>query len=152
LDRVTVSEAVGCGFDSRLAHHIRMQSEPKRPRILAVEDNLEFAELLRHDLNLRGYDCESVPNGAEGLKKIMAEDFDVVLCDVMMPHMPGPMFYLAVQKTKPHIAERFVFMTGFSDDSKVETFIRESGRPSLWKPFPPEQLYRLLRGMLSQES
>jgi CheY-like chemotaxis protein len=127
-----------------------MQNDLQKPRVLAVEDNLEFAELLRHDLSEQGYACETVPNGAEGLKKIMAEDYDVVLCDVMMPHMPGPMFYLAVQKTKPHIAERFIFMTGFSDDTKVEAFIRESGRPSLWKPFPPEQLHRLLRQVLGR--
>ncbi len=125
-----------------------MQTEPKRPRILAVEDNLEFAELLCHDLKTQGYHCETVPNGVEGLKRIIAEDFDAVLCDMMMPHMPGPMFYLAVQKTKPALAERFIFMTGFSDDSKVEEFIRESGRASLWKPFPPERLHALLRQVL----
>jgi hypothetical protein len=55
------------------------------------------------------------------------------------------MFYLAVQKTKPALAERFIFMTGFTDDSSVAEFIRESGRASLWKPFPPEQLLGLLR-------
>lgn len=125
-----------------------MHTEPQRPRILAVEDNLEFAELLCADLELHGYRCEAVPNGAEGLKRIMADEFDAVLCDVMMPHMPGPMFYLAVQKAKPHLAEKFIFMTGHGDDTKVEQFVLESGRAWLWKPFQPEQLHEQLRKVL----
>jgi two-component system, cell cycle sensor histidine kinase and response regulator CckA len=126
-----------------------MQTEPRSPRrILAVEDNTEFAEILCLELSARGFLAESVPNGVEGLKRILAEDFDAILCDVLMPHMPGPMFYLAVQKAKPHLTSRFIFMTGFGNDPKVEEFVRQSGRASLWKPFAPSELLATLQTVL----
>lgn len=126
-----------------------MPTEPSpRPRVLAVEDNTEFAQMLCDNLTARGFDTETAPNGVEGLKKIMAGDFDAILCDVMMPHMPGPMFYLAVQKAKPHLAARFIFMTGFGNDPKVEEFVRQSGRASLWKPFSPAELHAQIERLL----
>jgi DNA-binding NarL/FixJ family response regulator len=65
----------------------------------------------------------------------MASDFDIILCDMVMPSLPGEQFYLAVERTKPHLCKRFIFMTDHQADPKTEAFIRPVRGLMLWKPF-----------------
>lgn len=50
------------------------------------------------------------------------------------------MFYKAVERTKPHLCQRFVFMTGHQADKDVNDFIRSIRGLVLWKPFEMHQL------------
>src|SRR5262245_12215633 len=87
--------------------------EPGRyKRILNLEDDDKYMDSLKRFSSQQDYRVTAVKNGAEGLKFIMAQDYDVVLCDMLMPNLPGDMFYTAVQRVKPHLCKRFVFMTG----------------------------------------
>ena len=81
------------------------------------------------------FEVTVVQTGVDGIKKVMAGDFDVILCDMMMPKMPGDMFYLAVERARPHLCKRFVFMTGYKGDPKIDAFIRQVKGLMLWKPF-----------------
>ncbi len=113
-------------------------------RLLVLEDDLEFAGILKTHLEHHGHSVATVPNGSEGLKLIMKEDFDVIICDLMMPQVAGNMFYVAVEKSKPHLKNRFVFVTGFGSEPKVEQFLKECGQKHLWKPFSPADLLRAM--------
>src|SRR5438093_204082 len=64
-------------------------------RVLLLDDNAELADTIRAYLALESFAVTVVPNGAEGLKAIMRSDFDVIVCDLLMPHLPGDKFYLA---------------------------------------------------------
>ncbi len=112
-----------------------------RRKVLLLEDDAELTELLRDYLEKFHYEVVSVPNGVEGLKRVLEHDFDVIICDLVMPHLPGDMFYMAVERTKPHLAKRFVFMTGHRADPKWDIFVRRVSGVILWKPF---QLFELL--------
>lgn len=114
--------------------------EPRR-KLLMLEDDAELTELLTSYLEQFGYDVVSVDNGVEGLRLVMESDFDVILCDLVMPHLPGDMFYLAVERTKPHLTKRFIFMTGHRADPKWDAFVRKVKGLILWKPF---QLFELM--------
>jgi len=112
------------------------EAAPKRPKsILMLEDDLAFGEMIRGFLQSQGFRVTRVTNGAEGLRQIMDKDFDILLCDLVMPHLPGDMFYLAVERTKPHLCRRFVFMTGHQANPKYDEFIRKVKGSMLWKPF-----------------
>ena len=63
-------------------------------------------------LESRNFIVTTVNDGVHALREVMAFDFDVIICDLLMPNMPGDMFYLAVQKTKPELCKRFLFVTG----------------------------------------
>jgi CheY-like chemotaxis protein len=122
------------------------QSQDARTRILLLEDDPDFCGVLRELLDPIRYEVTQVDNGVEGLKKIASADFDIVLCDMMMPTLPGDMFYLAVERTKPYLCKRFIFMTGHRGDPKWDAFVRKVGGLMLWKPI---QVRDLLDGIES---
>src|SRR5579885_1004854 len=88
--------------------------------ILLLDDDVDLADTLKDLLESRNFLVTTARNGVEGLREVMELDFDVIMCDLMMPTMPGDMFYTAVQKAKPHLSERFIFITGHSDKPGVD--------------------------------
>ena len=116
----------------------------KRKSILILEDDDSFAAAVRETLEEQDYSVTVVPSGTEGVQKILASDFDAILCDMVMPNFPGDMFYLAVQQSRPHLCKRFIFMSGYQRDVKITQFIRSTGGMVLWKPFEMRRLFDAL--------
>ena len=113
-----------------------------------LDDEEEFSEIIKIYLADHHYRVTSVKSGVEGLKKIMVADFDLILCDMLMPGLPGDMFYLAVEKTKPQLCKRFIFMTGHKGDKRIDQFIRSVHGVMMWKPFRPEDLLSMMQTVL----
>src|SRR5215472_8378069 len=103
-----------------------------RKRILLLEDDVPLAEMLRSSLDCNGYIVETAENGAAGVRKILDKEFDIILCDMVMPHLPGDMFYTAVSRINPDLCRRFIFMTGHQADPKYDAFIRKIKGTMLW--------------------
>jgi len=108
--------------------------------ILVVEDEDEIAEMLKAVLETKNFVVTLASNGVEGVREILALDFDVIVCDLMMPKMAGDMFYLAVERAKPHLCKRFLFITGQSDNVRVEEFLKKIDAIVLFKPVRIEEL------------
>ena len=81
----------------------------------------------------------------QGIKKILANEYLAVICDMVMPNLAGDMFYLAVQRVKPDLCKRFVFMTGHNGDRKIDEFIRKVRGLMLWKPVESHVLLEALQ-------
>jgi CheY-like chemotaxis protein len=118
--------------------------------ILMLEDETALAEELTPFFAYNGYKLVSVTNGVDGLKQIIARDFSVIICDMMMPNLPGDMFYRAVERTKPHLCQRFIFITGFKGNRDIEDFIRKVNGVMLWKPFETQQLMDAIQAVLQK--
>ncbi len=58
-------------------------------RILVVDDEAHLAAGIRENLEAEGYRTDVAHDGAEGLDRLRAEPFDLVVLDVMMPNMDG---------------------------------------------------------------
>ena len=108
---------------------------PKSKSVLILEDDVALSIMLKEALLARNYLVTIVPSGVEGLKQILANNFDVILCDMVMPNFPGDMFYLAVERARPYLCKRFIFMTGHKGNREIEQFIRRIRGLMLWKPF-----------------
>lgn len=118
--------------------------------ILLLDNDIELADTLKQLLELRNYLVTTVSNGVEGLREVMEFDFDVILCDLMMPQMPGDMFYLAVKKVKPEMAKRFIFITGHGDDPKIRIFLSQAEGIVLRKPILSEDLIQAISFIISE--
>lgn len=121
-------------------HHSQDSTNLDIKSILLLDDDIELADTLKMLLESRNFVVTTVKNGVEGLREVMAFDFDVVMCDMMMPAMPGDMFYLAVQRTKPHLCKRFIFITGHTGTPKIDEFLKSVDAMVLSKPVVTEEL------------
>jgi DNA-binding response OmpR family regulator len=117
-------------------------------KCLLLDDDKDFVDLIGEFLSMKNFQVTSANSGVEGLKKVMADDFDLVICDMVMPNLPGDMFYIAVERTKPKLCKRFIFVTGHKGDPKIDTFIRKVGGLMLWKPFEMHELSTAIQTVL----
>lgn len=102
-------------------------------RILVVDDEPLMGAALRRAL--KGNDVTVVEGGGAALSAIHGTDYDLVICDVMMPDMSGPRLYDVVRKSHPAMAERFVFITGGVLHEESRRFLSSLPNPVLCKPF-----------------
>ena len=100
--------------------------EPKR--ILLLEDDKDLAPMLECFLETNSFQVTTVSNGVQGLRKIMESDFDVILCDLVMPNLPGDMFYLAVERTKPRLLQTVSLHDRACRRSQMGFIYTKSGR------------------------
>ena len=114
--------------------------EPDPESVLLLEDDAAFGESLQLFLECHSFVVTRVTNVAEGLRRIGATDFDIILCDMVMSGPPADQLYLAVERIKPHLCKRFVFMTDQQSDPKALAFIRRVQGLMLRKPFPLSDL------------
>lgn len=126
------------------------ETELEIKSILLLDDDFELADTLKLLLESRNYVVTTVHNGVDGLQEVMALDFDVIVCDMLMPRMAGDMFYRAVKQTKPHLCERFIFVTAHADNPKVEEFMRATGCVGLMKPVSTDDLVRAIAMVLKK--
>jgi len=119
------------------------------PYLLVVEDEGELCRMLKVHFEGKGYRVETVENGSEALRRVMVSDFDAVVCDMVMPHMAGDMFYLAVKKVKPRLCDRFVFITGHGESPEVREFLNGITERVISKPFNVEDLTSAVRQALA---
>jgi DNA-binding response OmpR family regulator len=137
-------------FQTEKTHDLSGENHHGFEKILMLEDEGDLTVMLKQYLESNGFRVTTVTNGVEGLKKIMLEDFDVIVCDMLMPNLPGDMFYIAVQKVKPHLCRRFIFMTGHKGDKKIDDFVRKVHGMMLWKPFQPHELLEAIKYVLKK--
>jgi CheY-like chemotaxis protein len=116
-------------------------------RVLILDDDVAFADMTRGILEENGYQVDTAADGVQGIRKVMASDYTVILCDMVMPNLSGDMFYTAVERVKPHLCKRFLFMTGHRGDRKVDEFIRKVRGLMLWKPFQSHVLMESIRAL-----
>jgi len=109
-------------------------------RILLLEDDETLKDAIKDFLEANFYEVVSVSNGAEGVRAVLKDDFDIVICDMMMPKLPGDMFYTAVERMRPELCRRFVFITGHGHNPKINDFIKKVRGTMLAKPFHLDDL------------
>lgn len=118
--------------------------------VLLVDDDEALADTLKLLLESHNFIVTTSHNGADALREVMAFDFDVIICDMMMPKMAGDMFYLAVQKVKPQFTSRFLFVTAHADNPKVDTFLKSVDAQVVFKPVLTEELVRMISFVLKR--
>ncbi len=113
-------------------------------KVLLLEDDAAFKEIMTDFLKESGFEVMAVQNGVEGVHQVLASDFEVILCDMMMPTLPGDMFFRAVERMRPHLCDRFIFMTGHRGNQKVNEFISSVSGTVLTKPFHVDDLLEII--------
>ena len=58
-------------------------------KVLVVEDEISIQRILQYDLMQSGFSVDLASDGEEGLQKALADEYDVMLLDVMLPKLDG---------------------------------------------------------------
>jgi two-component system response regulator HydG len=85
----------------------------ERLKVLIVDDEAAYAETVQDALERVGYDCTVANSGKAGLRKIEAEDFDVILTDLRLGDIDGLELLRRAKQEQPDA--EVVVITGHSD-------------------------------------
>jgi CheY-like chemotaxis protein len=81
-------------------------------RILVVDDEEPIRRVIGLYLERRGARVVTASDGAEALERIAEEAPDLVLADLKMPGLSGTAMYQAIERDRPELAPRVVFLSG----------------------------------------
>lgn len=113
---------------------------PDRPRILAIDDDVVNLNILVSVLSLERYDIVTTTNPLEALDLIAAREWDLVISDVMMPHMSGYELTRTIRK-RYDIAELPVLLiTARNRSEDIVNGFRAGANDYVTKPVMPLEL------------
>ena len=120
-------------------------------KILIIEDEASIRRVLTRILSEESdaYQVEEAEDGAQGLEKIKATDYDLVLCDIKMPKMDGEEVLEAVKKIKPEIP--IVMISGHGDMETAINTMRLGAFDYISKPPDLNRLLNTVRNALDRK-
>lgn len=125
----------------------RPKTSSSKYRVLIVDDDLEMARYVSTELG-KYYQFGICPNGKEGLKELLTNEYDVVVSDVMMPEMDG-FTMLRMIKTNINISHIPVIMLTSKADVANRLEGLERGADSfLAKPFDMDELHMVIENLV----
>ncbi|MDB4998764.1 MAG: hypothetical protein JWM74_6196 [Myxococcaceae bacterium] len=115
-----------------------------RTRVLAVDDDALFLGTLRRLLAAQ-HDVTAVTCASDALAHIgCGEEFDVILCDLMMPDMTGMDLHAELSLKRPELADRMIFLTGGTFTARAKSFLDGVKNAHLEKPFDAHEVQTLI--------
>lgn len=114
-------------------------------KILIVEDEWKIARFLQMELEHEGFTTAIEANGRRALERIIQENFDLVLLDVMLPDMNG----IEVCKRVREVSETPIIMVTAKDEIEDKVVGLDIGANDyLTKPFAIQELLARIRAAL----
>lgn len=159
--RIEVSSVWGEGTTVRitLARVSALQRRPRptpkptrpsglsKPRVLVVDDDRMIGRSITRALH--DHDVVSVQSGQEALELLDRDrDFDIILCDLMMPTMSGVTLHEHVRRLEPRLAEKFKFITGGAYTPETKSFVAENAPKVMSKPLMTADLRAIVERQL----
>jgi signal transduction histidine kinase len=120
----------------------------RRGRILVVDDEKMLCVTIQRILSGE-HEVTAVTTAREAYRLLSGEaQFDVILCDLMMPEMSGVDLHTALLERSPDQAKKFVFMTGGAFTETARRFLAQVSNPSIEKPLKASKLRSLVRSLV----
>ena len=129
---------------------MKVQSVTAPPRILLVDDDQPFRELLKRFLELKGLAVIECTNGVDALDALMTHPghIDVLMTEVVIPRLDG--FLLAREAAVITPWTRHLFVTGYAEERPhLRRALECADTPFLLKPFTQAQLLDALQPLLT---
>jgi two-component system OmpR family response regulator len=126
------------------------ENAPAKGRILVAEDDPNLLELLTMDLRRQGYTVFAAEDGKAALLTALAEPLDLILMDVMMPHIDG--YHLADEITSKLgvKAPRIMIMTSRDAAREKGIAIMSGAMEIVQKPFELANLRERIAALLAK--
>jgi PAS domain S-box-containing protein len=120
-----------------------------RGRVLVIDDEPMLCSAVERILRPH-HDVVLTTLAAEALPRLEAgEQFDLILCDLMMPRMNGMDFHAALQRLRPDLTGRVIFLTGGAFTQQAKAFLERVPNRRVEKPFNSRALLAVTREVLA---
>jgi DNA-binding response OmpR family regulator len=110
-------------------------------RVLVVDDEGDFRASVRTCLEREGYAVQEAVDGAEALKRLEAETYDLALVDLSLPRLPG-LRLLEVLRAAGRPAPPTIIVTAFGDWGSYARALELGALTFLSKPLSMADLLR----------
>ena len=130
---------------------------PKDLRVLIVDDNATYRDILHRQVlswGMRSGCAENGQNALEMLKKAasMGDPYDLVILDMMMPGMDGPELARTIKADSAISSVRLILLTSIGQDNDTETMHRHGISTYLVKPVRQSQLFNSITSVIAPSS
>ncbi len=109
-------------------------------RVLVVEDERSIRELVAQQLTRAGYTCQAVSDGADGLRWLLNEPFDVVVLDLMLPGVDGMTICKTVRRRGINRDVPILMLTARREESEKVAGLTSGADDYVTKPFGMNEL------------
>ena len=113
-------------------------------RILVIDDDIELCELLTDYLSGEGFSVETVNNGKQGAEQALANEYVLVVLDVMLPELNG---FDILRKIRESSKVPVIMLTARGDDIDRIVGLELGADDYLPKPFNPRELIARIRAI-----
>jgi two-component system, OmpR family, response regulator len=125
------------------------ESAQPRHRILVVDDEPTIRGIVIRALAAAGYEIDSAADGATGVQRALAGDYQLVILDLVMPSADGRQFLGQLRQERP---DQPVMVLSCLDDVATKVYCLDLGaRDYLTKPFSLEELLARVRVQLREQ-
>lgn len=115
-------------------------------RILVIDDDETFCQLLVEVLENKGIDVTWTTDGLAGYEKSLYESFDLFILDQRMPLILGTELIEELKKDNPRA--KIILTSAFADET-LQNWSQSLGVPLLSKPFSADRLLQLVENTLT---
>jgi heavy metal response regulator len=115
-------------------------------RILLVEDDMGASRFIRKGLQEKGYAIDVAFDGEEGFHSATAQDYDLIILDIMLPEMSG--FEVLKGIRKKGIITPVIFLTARDEKEDVVHGLELGADDYLIKPFSFAELLARIKAVL----
>ena len=122
----------------------------KKTRILVIDDDVSFRDLLRFHLSAAGYQVQVAEDGVTGGRALLADAPDLIISDVAMPYLDG-FELLSLMRTDENTASiPVILLSGRSDGDTMAKAVELGAADFLTKPVTHDQLLESVQACLAR--
>lgn len=118
-----------------------------KPKILVIDDEESWCEILKYNLLKEGYDVDCAYSAEEALEKNLTE-YSLFLVDVMMVNLSGFDFAIKIRENPETEAIPIIFCTALVDEDSTVEGLNIGGDDYITKPFILSEVKARVRAVL----
>jgi len=118
-------------------------------KILVIEDELELLGAISGILSKEGFEVEMASGMSEARAKIRNYNYDLIVCDIMLPHWGGFDLIDAIKESPGKQNTPVIVITGMDEEILKSTHL--FAEACLQKPFTGKQLLETVHSLLQPE-
>lgn len=129
-----------------------MQNEVKeleKNRILVVDDEQLLVSIIQTRLGYLGYDVDHAKDGQEALLKLEANEYDLILLDIMLPKVTGTEVLKRIKGKELNRTAKIMMISGRHSESSVLESLRLGAHDFFEKPFSLDVLEHKIKKLLT---